>query len=129
MEQYGQAAVDAVRKLQKKTALTPEDAWDHATNSFSASSGKKSCPRGAFLGLCSGGYIRGVISGNYTRSQKNRRYATKAADMLKANPSLASLGEIALWQKVMRATAEPTDKIHNQQMNVVLALHQHGFIV
>ena len=48
--------------------------------------------------------------------------------MLKANPSLVSLGEIGLWQKVMKFLGEPVGKVHNQQMDVVLTLFQSGHI-
>lgn len=100
MGQYGQAAVDAVNLFKKRRAKNPNDAWDQATRSFPTSSQEKSCPRDAFLGLCSTRYVRGVSAGSYTRSQKNKLYATKAADMLKGIPSLTTLGEVGLWQKV-----------------------------
>ena len=48
--------------------------------------------------------------------------------MLKVNSSLVSLGEIGLWQKVMKSLGEPVDKVHNQQMDVVLTLFQNKLI-
>ncbi len=56
------------------------------------------------------------------------KYAVKAANILKANPSLVSLGEVGLWKKVMKSLGEPIDKVHNQQMDVVLALFQNRLI-
>lgn len=129
MGQYGQAALDAIGLLKKGRAKNPPDAWNQATLSFPSASQGKSCPQNAFLGLCSAGYVRGVSSGNYTRSRKNKWYATKAADMLKANPSLTSLGELGLWQKVLKSVGEPTNKTYNQQMDVVMTLFQNGLII
>lgn len=126
MGRVGQAAFDAVLLLKKRKATNPQDAWDQATSSFLSSSRDKSCPRNAFLGLCSAGYVRGGASGNFTPSRKKKKYALKAADMLKANSSLTSLGDIGLWQKVMKAVGEPVDKVHNQQMDVVITLYQSG---
>ena len=128
MGQFGQASVDAVHKLRKSKGKKPSDAWDQAVSSFPASSQNKSCPHDAFLGLCEVGMVRGVVSGKYTRSRKNKKYAVKAANMLKANPSLVSLGEIGLWQKVMKSLGEPVGKVHNQQMDVVLMLFHNGLI-
>ena len=53
----------------------------------------------------------------------------KAADMLKAKSSLTTLGEIGLWQRVLKAVGEPVDKVHNQQMDVVITLFQNGLII
>ena len=73
--------------------------------------------------------MQGVGAGNFTRSRKNKKYAMKAADMLKAKSSLTTLGEIGLWQRVLKAVGEPVDKVHNQQMDVVITLFQNGLII
>ena len=128
---FGTAALKAHKLATGTQPLDPSDAWDQATTSIwggGTSSQVKSCPRDAFLGLCEAGRVRGGSPGNYTRSLKNKDYAVKAADMLKANPSLVSLKERGLWQKVMKSLGEPVGKVHNQQMDVVLTLFQSGHI-
>jgi hypothetical protein len=130
MGKYGQASLDAVRKLKVRNgqAQNPPVAWDKATSSFPSTSQDKSCPKTAFLGLCEAGMVKRVAPGTYTRSRKNKKYAVKAAYMLKASPSLVNLGEKGLWQKVMRSLGEPVNKVQNQQMDVVLSLFQNGLI-
>lgn len=128
---FGKAALKAHKLATGKQPQVPSDAWDQATTSIwggGTSSQVKSCPRDAFLGLCEAGKVRGVSSGKYTRSLKNKDYAVEALNMLKANPSLVSLGELGLWRKVMISLGEPVDKVHNQQMDVVLTLFQNGLI-
>jgi hypothetical protein len=129
MGQYGQAALDAIKLVKSRLANTPSSAWNQATRSFPTSSQAKSCPKSAFLGLCSDGYVRGISSGNYTRSRDNKRYAIKAADMLKTNPSLITLGEVDLWRRVMKAVGKPVNKTHNQQMEVVLELFRTNQLI
>lgn len=128
---FGTAALNAHKLATGRQPQDPSDAWDQATTSIwggGTSSQVKSCPKNAFLGLCAAGMVKGVASGNFTRSRKNKKYAVKAADMLKVNSSLVSLGEIGLWQKVMKSLGEPVDKVHNQQMDVVLTLFQNKLI-
>ena len=128
---FGTAALNAHKLATGKHPQDPSDAWDQATTSIwggGTSSQVKSCPKNAFLGLCAAGMVKGVASGKFTRSRKNKKYAVKAADMLKVNSSLVSLGEKGLWQKVMKSFGEPVDKVHNQQMDVVLTLFQNKLI-
>ena len=128
MGKFGTAALKAHKLATGKRPPNPSDAWDQATTSIwggGTSSQMKSCPKNAFLGLCEAARVRGIKSGAYTRSLKNKGYAVEAADILKANPSLVSLGEIGLWQKVMKSLGEPVGKVHNQQMDVVLTLFQN----
>ena len=129
MGQYGQAALYAIKDEKSRQANTPSGAWYQATCSFLTSSQGKPCTKSAFLGLCPDGYVRGVISGHYTQSLINKWYAIKAADILKADPSLISLGELGLWKKVMRAVGEPTGKTPNQQIDAVLTLFQNRRLI
>lgn len=86
----------------------------------------KSCPKNSFLGLCSEGKIKGIPGGNYTRSKENKLYALKAVELLQKSKKQVS--EKALWLKVLEATDEDMDKIHNQQMDVVLSLWNQSLI-
>jgi len=131
MGAFGTAALTAHKLAKGRQPQDSSDAWDQATTSIwggGTSSQVKSCPKNAFLGLCAAGMVKGVTSGKFTRSRKNMKYAVKAANILKANPSLVSLGEVGLWKKVMKSLGEPIDKVHNQQMDVVLALFQNRLI-
>lgn len=128
---FGTAALNAHKLATGRQPQDPSDAWDQATTSIwggGTSSQVKSCPKNAFLGLCEAGKVREIKSGKYTRSRKNKKYAVKAADMLKANSSIVRLGEMGLWRKVMKSLGEALDKVHNQQMDVVLTLFQKGLI-
>ena len=132
MGQYGQAALDAVQLLRTRLAQGPQEAWRQATISRFGNgtpSQEKSCPRGAFLGCCEDGLVRRVPAETYTRSRENKRYAVTAINLIKANPSLASLGERALWKRVLAHLKLPTDKAYNDQMDVVLTLFRNGLMV
>jgi hypothetical protein len=83
---------------------------------------RKSCPRGAFLGLCEEGLVKGIPAGQYTASKENKAYAVNAAALLAEEKQTWSAS--GLW----RAVANP-EKTHDSQMDVVLALWKNGFIV
>ncbi|OMD48470.1 DUF6979 family protein [Paenibacillus odorifer] len=123
MNKYAQSAIRAVELCKLK--VSPIDAWNTATLEHykrDSDSQKKGCPRYAFLGLCEEGLIKGVRSGTYILKSKNKNkvYAVKAVELLKANPELAK-DKKRLWNEVVKG-----DKKHNSQMNVVLALWGNG---
>ena len=106
---------------------SPQDAWGIAVSEIfpkSETAQKKGCPRGAFLGLCEEGLLVGVLPGTYTKSRDNKQYAIDAVKTLKHQPDLAD-DRNALWRRIMKGVA----KKENQQMDVVVALWNGGFIV
>ncbi len=118
MGKYGSAAIKAVSYIIKKYTSNPVEAWNNATIEIfgkDTPSQKKSCPKGAFLGLCESGFIKGVKSDKYTNSIENKKYAVEAVKILKNNPQM-SKNEPGLWFMVAG------NKTHNQQIDVVIAL-------
>lgn len=89
----------------------------------SAAARKKSCPRGAFLGLCEEGLVKGIPAGRYTTSKDNKAYAVRAVALLTEGTQLRSTS--SLW----RAVTNGVDKAHNSQMDIVLALWNNHLIV
>jgi hypothetical protein len=84
---------------------------------------RKSCPRGAFLGLCEEGLVKGIPPGRYASSKDNKAYAVRAAALLIEGKHSWSTN--SLWCAV---TNDP-EKTHNSQMDVVMALWKNGLIV
>lgn len=131
MGNYGRAAVKATQLITAGKAKSPLDAWRKSTVALfgkGTSSQKKSCPRDAYLGLCESGLVRGVQPASYTKSVDNKAYAVAAAQLLRRNPSLKALGNIALWRRVLKHLNASLTKAHNQQMDVVKTLFSHGLI-
>ena len=124
MKAYGEVAVTAVR-LCAKLGHDPRTAWNTAASQqfpLSASLQAKSCPRGAFFGLCAADLVRGVkAQGSVGRLGKNAQYAIDAVRFLRAAKA-TNLSPLALWREVGRG------KAHNSQMDVVLALWSRGLI-
>jgi hypothetical protein len=121
---YGEAALMAARDSFAGT--NPVARWERAMETLYPSSPtarRKSCPRGAFLGLCEAGLVKGIPAGQYTASKDNKAYAVQAAALLIEGTRSWSISE--LWRA---ATDDPT-KTHNSQMDVVLALWKNGLIV
>jgi len=132
MGQYEQAALKAVQLFNAGRAVDPVDAWHQATVSIFGRgtwSQEKSCPRDAFLGLCTDGHVKGVRPGNYTESVANKSYAVAAAQLLKSNPGLTTMGTTGLWKRVLKRLNATTSKAHNGQMNVVLALFRNKLLI
>ena len=126
MDWYSDAAIQAVELYAHRPALQPRVAWEFATRRIfgkGTSSQVKSCPRGAFLGLCEAGLVRGIPAGRYTTSRKNKQYAVEAVNLLLRFPHLAD-DPLGLWATVIRGKF----KTHNSQMSVVIALWKRGFI-
>jgi hypothetical protein len=124
MGKYGEAAIIATRHLRTLPSTPPADAWKLAVMSIfpkSTSSQNKACPKSAFLGLCEEGIVQGVPMGRYTRSKKNKEYAIAAYHLLTEDQRFAA-NEEELWQRV----TERKGVRHNQQMDVVLSLWNHG---
>ena len=112
---YAKIAVKAFEYIN--AGYSAEKAWEKAScESYKkgSHSQKKGCPRNAFLGLTS--------NSQALAKSKNSLYALKALDILRKNPnSNFSINE--LWLLVVEKP-----KIHNSQMNIVLALWNNGLI-
>jgi hypothetical protein len=121
---YGLTALKSAKNFKDYYSLI--EIWSKSAKEvfpLSKSSQEKSCPKNTFLGLCEEGFVNGIPKGNYTKSVKNKEYALKAVAILKQNTE-TTFSPKELWDKL-----ELGDKRHNSQMNVVLALWEHGLIV
>jgi hypothetical protein len=128
MATFGDVAVRAAKLVGEGTCRSAPEAWMMAVGevfAHSESMREKSCPRSTFLGLCEEGLVAGVPAGTYTRSRDNKAYGVQAAGLLARDPTLASGGWRTLWTRVLGGRS----KQHNSQMDIVLALHQHGLLV
>lgn len=126
---YGDVAVTAVMMCKEKK-LNPCDAWvlaarEHFPASLSAQ--KKGCPKGAFLGLCSEGWIPHVPKKCYSRAVQNWGYAVKAVRILQVHPHAELPNPTQLWSAVMAKVGK--EIVPNGQMDVVLGLWAAGLIV
>jgi len=123
---YSLAALDAVEMINHGTCNNPSEAWDKALQKYyerKSSSFNKGCPKNAFLGLCEEGLIVGIGPGKYTKSKKNKAYAVKATEYLKQDPGLAKNIE-ELWEMA----TDRIGKVHNSQMDIVVALWKKNLI-
>jgi hypothetical protein len=132
MGKYGDTAVKATELLHSGHR-SAEDAWRQAAEAvFSGApeSMRKTCPREAFLGLCQEGMLAGVAASSCRRMEwrLNRSYAVAASHLLVAEPDLAHNGKARLWRRVMRKCGADPNKMHNSQLDVVLALLAKGWI-
>ena len=133
MEKYGKYGKAAIRatKLVCDHKIAPREAWYAACEEQFSERQKaairKSCPSGAYLGLCEEGKINGVPVGNYTRSRLNKKYALEAVEILRSCQSLES-DKPRLWEKVLKKAGVKKAISHNYQLHVVLALWREGFI-
>jgi hypothetical protein len=121
---YGEAALMAVR--QASSGKNPVAQWESAMNALyptSQTARRKGCPRGAFLGLCEEGLVKGVTAGHYTKSRDNKDYAVRAAKLLISGTRTWS--KTSLWLAVTKGA----EKVHNSQMDVVIALWKNGLLV
>jgi hypothetical protein len=126
MKKYNKYGLTAIKALEiYKVEESLRESWFSAAVELfeSESSQKKGCPRSTFLGLCAEGLVKGIPKGNYTKSVKNKKYAIKAVTVLKQNTQ-TTFSPKELWDKL-----ELGDKRSNSQMDVVLALWEHGLIV
>ena len=124
MSKYGETACLAAEKAQK--GMAPPQAWKESAKKFfpdSPTSQDKPCPRCAFLGLASAGFIVGVPSGEYTTSQCSREHAIAGVNLLRDEPSLCT-NPIEIWRRI---DCDKPDT-YNQQMHVVASLWKGGHI-
>ena len=125
---YADVAVAAVKlTIEKKKSV--DEAWRLAAESVfpdKIPSQKKGCPRNAFLGLCGMGKVKGIKEGDYTSSELNKLYALTALDILAADRN-QHFTPTELWRVVLEKLNIRT-KVHNSQMNVVLALWENDLI-
>lgn len=131
MGQYGKAAIQATNIFIKENIASPNEAWDAAIDNISSSvsSQKKGCPKNAYLGLCEEGMLKGIPSGKYCKSSnnKNKKYALTAIALLEKYPNYLK-DKKELWKLVMQEENEDQNKVHNDQMDVVIALWEEKFI-
>jgi hypothetical protein len=122
---YGEAALMAARNMSS-TDIDPLTRWESAMAALyptSPSARKKGSPRGAFLGLCEAGLVRSIPAGHYSASADNKAYAVRAAALLiEGRQNWSTNG---LW----RAVETDPAKLHNGQMDIVLALWKNDLIV
>ena len=126
MGKYGKTAKLAVRKIHENpSTLSPQEAWINAANEIfqTRCAKEKGCPKNAFLGLCESGKVTGVPSGSYNRSTKNKNYALVALSLLQGNATY-NADQKLLWEKVIG----DEDKVHNQQMDVVISLFEANLL-
>lgn len=125
---FGRSAIIATNLINEKK-LNPVDAWEKAVVKMfpgSKSNQQKGCPKNTFLGLCENGYVKGVNEGKYTRSKLNKRYGITALNILQLNKTNV-FSKSQLWKKVLENEGV-TNKYHNSQMDVVLALWNEQLI-
>lgn len=128
MGKYGETALQAVKMVQNGSAEDPISAWNQAAFRMfpnSKASQEKGCPKGAFLGLCQERKVKGIPAGSYTRSNLNKVYAVQALNILCTSSKRPS--ERELWAKLQ--DNDPSKKQYNQQMDVVLTLHDKGLLL
>ena len=122
---YGEAALLAARKMSSAD-INPVRRWESAMATVyptSPAARKKGSPRGAFLGLCEAGLVKGIPAGHYSPSAANKAYAVRAAALL--NEGKVRWSTSTLW----RAVENDPAKLHNGQMDIVLALWKNDLIV
>jgi hypothetical protein len=122
---YGEAALMATQQGPSGD-INPLARWESAVEKLyptSPAARKKSCPRGAFLGLCEEGLVKGIPAGIYKASRDNKAYAVRAVALLTEATQRWSTS--ALW----RAVTDGAGKPHDSQMDIVLALWNNDLIV
>jgi hypothetical protein len=126
---YGEAALLAVRMETYGKALTSAERWDDAVKKLYPKTPigqKKAAPRGAFVGLCEAGLVKGIVAGQTagltSQGNRNKAYAVKAVELLRAGTHKTVS---QLWAEV----SEGEEVQHGSQMDVVLALWKNGLIV
>jgi hypothetical protein len=122
MNKYGLTALKSVQNFIDSYSII--EIWFQSAKEVfdTKSSQEKGCPKNTFLGLCEEGLVKGIPKGNYTKSVKNKEYAIRAVAILKQNTQ-TTFSPKELWEKL-----ELGDKSSNSQMDVILALWEHGLI-
>jgi len=122
---YPEAALIAARQ-GISGGVTPGLLWERALEQVyptSPTARRKGDPRGAFLGLCEEGLVKGIPAGSYGATRDNKGFAVRAARLLIAGAQSWSIS--TLWE----AAREGSQKVHNGQMDIVMALWKNGLIV
>jgi uncharacterized protein DUF6979 len=122
---YGEAALMATQQMPSGD-ISPVARWESAMEKLyptSTAARKKSCPRGAFLGLCEEGLVKNIPAGRYAASKIDKAYAVRAVALLTEGTQHRSTS--ALW----RAVTNGAEKRHSSQMDIVLALWNNDLIV
>ncbi len=117
---YGDVAIDAV-SICRSTRCSPREAWNRAAKKyfpFSESGQNKGCPRTAFLALCGRGLVCDIEPGCYVKSTTNETYVLNAYNKLKRDRITCKR---ELWCSV-------TNKKHNSQMDVLIALYKSDLL-
>ncbi len=122
---YGEAAIEAVKLLNKTESIKPKEAWELSTQKIfgeETPAQKKSCPKDTFLTICEKGKLKKIKPGNYTKSKKNKSYALHAIQLIEKKPTLASNPNV-LWSLI----PDCKGKKSNNQMDVVVSLWNSGY--
>ena len=123
MSKYANVSLRATDNIINKI-MSPPNAWQEAVRYIfhgKKASQQKGCPKCAFLGLCEEGFVTGISRGKYTNSKLNKHYAIKAVEHIRKTKN-SSISSKKLWTIVAKG------KKHNEQMDVVLALINKGYI-
>ncbi len=121
---YGEAALMAVQMNTFGKAITPAERWQDAVGKLyltTPTAQRKTAPKQAFLGLCEAGLVKGLAPGQYAPSNRNKEYALRAVELLRAGTHKTVS---QLWAAVNDGDQIP----HTSQMDVVLALWKNGLI-
>jgi hypothetical protein len=120
---FGEAALIAAR-LEVPPQVSAAQRWDTAVRQLYPDKPymqKKSAPKAAFLGLCESGVVAGVEVGEASSGNRNKEYAVKAVELLRAGTHKTIS---TLWT----AVAEGDEAPHAAQLDVVMALWKNGLI-
>lgn len=126
MSAYGDIALHAYALITHER-MVPQKAWRAALieryiePSQLQNAIKHTCPKGAFLGLCSLGVIDGIHPGNYTKSKSSSGYAAAALNLLRRDSRLVR-------DKFRLNTLVYGPRTPNDETEVVLALWENGLI-
>lgn len=121
---YGQAAVQTVLNYDDKMNLREQ--WTNAISKETTSkpSIEKSCPKGAFLGLCELSLVKNIPSNDYKAGVANKRHAKELLAIAIENPNITAIECFRLYQK----NNNGLPKNHNGQADVVISLLEANLI-
>ncbi|QLG09490.1 hypothetical protein HLB42_00960 [Deinococcus sp. D7000] len=117
-------------KLALNHSHLSEEAWSAAVQILAeqgvgtASSRAKGCPRAAFIGLASHGFINGFSARSPGPLNQNAQHALSAYRLYLSDPSL--LNRKSDWWQAVAAERQINRKRHNGVLDVVSALIENG---